>query len=387
MKTFKKVLSYVLVAALSAGLAFGAAEFLSLPGESKLDDLESLILEKFIGEKDRVKMEDAAAQAMIGALGDRWSYYISAADYQSYQENMANSYVGIGVTILRQEKEDTLEIVKVFPGSSAEEAGLQAGDRITAVEGEPISQLGVSGAQEKIRGKEGTVVTLEIQRGEDALQVQVTRKPVETPVATGKMLDDGIGYVRIHNFHTRCAEETIRILKQLQEEGAQSLILDLRFNPGGYVTELVDLLDYLLPEGDLFRSVDYRGKEEVYTSDASCVDLPMAVIVNADSYSAAEFFAAAMAEYDAAVVVGELTSGKGYFQQTYTMSDGSAVGLSVGKYFTPKGESLIGVGVQPDVELGLDEETAVKVYNEILEPKDDPQIAAAIAALKSGENP
>lgn len=387
MNKFKKVLSYVLVAALSAGLAFAAAGYFFLPEQSKLSEMESLILEKFIGEKDRVKMEDAAAQAMIGALGDRWSYYISAADYKAYQENMANSYVGIGVTILREEKEESIEILKVYPGSPAEEAGLQAGDRITAVEGEAISQLGVSGAQEKIRGKEGTAVTLDIQRGEEKLQVQVTRKAVEMPVATGKMLDDGIGYVRIHNFHSRSAEESIRILKELQEAGAQSLILDLRFNPGGYVTELVELLDYLLPEGDLFRSTDYRGREELYTSDASCVDLPMAVLVNADSYSAAEFFAAAMAEYDAAVVVGELTSGKGYFQQTYTMSDGSAVGLSVGKYFTPKGESLIGVGVQPDIEVTLDEETAVKVYNELLEPEDDPQIAAAIEALKSGENP
>jgi carboxyl-terminal processing protease len=148
---------------------------------------------------------------------------------------------------------------------------------------------------------------------------------------------------------------------------------------------MLKVLDYLLPEGDLFRSVDYRGKEEVIRSKADHLDMPLAVLMNLRSYSAAEFFAAVLSEYDAAVTVGEKTSGKGYFQTAIELSDGSAVNLSIGKYYTPKGESLVGKGLSPDVEVVVDEETAAKIYAGILEPAEDPQIIAAINALKNGK--
>ena len=201
------------------------------------------------------------------------------------------------------------------------------------------------------------------------------------------MLEDKIGLVTIANFDERCAEETIAAIEELCNQGATALVFDVRNNPGGYKREMVEVLDYLLPEGALFRTVDYRGREDVDTSDASCLDIPMAVVVNLHSYSAAEFFAAALDEYDAAVIVGEKTFGKGYFQNTYRLSDGSAVTLSVGKYFTPKGNSLAGVGLTPDVEHIVDEETAALIAAGLVTPEEDPQIIAAVNALKSGKNP
>ena len=175
------------------------------------------------------------------------------------------------------------------------------------------------------------------------------------------------------------------LIEQLLDQGAGALIFDVRFNPGGYAHELVAALDYILPEGDLFRTVDYMGNEEVDRSDAKClVGIPMAVLVNADSYSAAEFFAAALSEYGYAIVVGQPTTGKGYFQQTYKLNDGSAVGISVGKYFTPKGKSLAEEGgIVPDVVVEVDEETDFAIYAGTLEPRDDPQIQAAVDALKA----
>ena len=201
------------------------------------------------------------------------------------------------------------------------------------------------------------------------------------------MLEGNIGLVTIVNFDTRCADETIAAMESLLEQGAQQLIFDVRFNPGGYVHELVKVLDFILPEGELFRSVDYKGNEDVETSDAKCLtDIPMAVLINGDSYSAAEFFAAALREYDYAVIVGENTTGKGYFQQTYSLKDGSAVGLSVGKYYTPKGKSLAEEGgLVPDVVVEVDNETASAIYSGILDPVEDPQILAAIDALKNSE--
>ena len=168
----------------------------------------------------------------------------------------------------------------------------------------------------------------------------------------------------------------------MREQGAQKLIFDVRNNPSGYVHELIPTLDYLLPEGTLFRTIDYNGKEEVKTSDASFLDMPMAVLVNGESYSAAEFFAAALSEYEAAVTVGQQTCGKGYFQTTYELPDGSAVGLSIGKYFTPKGVSLADVGITPDVMVPVEDDVFNAIYSGTLDPSEDPQIQAAIAALK-----
>ena len=170
-------------------------------------------------------------------------------------------------------------------------------------------------------------------------------------------------------------------MEELTEQGATALIFDVRNNPGGYTSELVKLLDHLLPAGDLFRQVNYAGKESVDKSDAACLEMPMAVLINGNSYSAAEFFAAALQEYEWATVVGEKTTGKGYFQTTFKLPDGSAVGLSIGKYFTPKGVSLANTGVTPDVPVEVDDRTESEIYYGTLDPMEDPQILAAIAVL------
>jgi carboxyl-terminal processing protease len=243
--------------------------------------------------------------------------------------------------------------------------------------------MSTAGARDLVRGKEGTQVALGIRRGDEMLELAVTRKTVQTPVTEALMLDDNIGLVIIYNFDDRCTEETIAAIEDLLEQGAEALILDVRGNPGGYKRELVKLLDYLLPEGPLFRSEDYRGKVFVDESDADCLEIPMAVLVNGDTYSAAEFFAAALDEYDAAIVVGEQTTGKGYFQSTFELDDGSAVGISIGKYTTPNGVSLADVGITPEIYVEMDEETAYLLYAGILDPADDPQIQAAAKALKA----
>lgn len=383
-KRLTKVLSYVLTAVLSAAVTMGAVYFFLLPensGESKLNTLEKLIQNYFIGEYDETEIEDAAANAMIDALGDRWSYYISADSWQSYQEQMKNAYVGIGVTIRSREDGEGLDVEGVTEGGPAEEAGLKVGDRIIGVDGKSISGMAISDVKTMIQGESGTGVKLTILRDDAELELEVIRREVKTPVATAKLLEGGIGYIKIANFNTNCADETIAAIEQMISEGATKLLFDVRYNPGGYASELVEVLDYLLPEGKLFTRVDYSGKESTDMSDAHCIDLPMAVLVNADSYSAAEFFAAALSEYGVATVVGEKTVGKGYFQTTFQLPDGSAVGLSIGKYYTPKGESLAGVGITPDVEVAVTDEIAAGIYAGTLDLSEDPQALAAMDVL------
>lgn len=384
MKKVWKALSYVLVAALACVATLATEAALGTPSDSKLDQMADLIEERFIGEADRTQMEDAAASAMVAALGDRWSYYISAENYAAHEEQMNNAYVGIGITIQATEDRSGVLVVKVNEGGPAEEAGMQVGDVIVAVDGQDITAMSNDEVRTLVRGEENTQVAINVRRDGDVLAMTVTRKQVMTEVATGTMLDGNIGLVTIANFDNRCYDETIAAIEALLEQGAQALIFDVRNNPGGYKSELVKVLDYLLPEGPLFRSEDYKGNVHVDQSDADCLEMPMAVLVNADSYSAAEFFAAALSEYGAATIVGEPTCGKGYFQQTYQLSDGSAIGLSVGKYSTPNGVWLAEVGgLTPDVQVDVDDETYAAIYAAILDPAEDPQIQAAIETLNA----
>lgn len=384
MQKFQKFMSYLMVAVLSSALSFAIAAGTAAPEKTtKLEQLENLLLERFIGEADRTALEDGAAEGMVAALGDRWSHYIPAAEYSDYLDQMANSYVGIGITIQATEDNQGFLVVKVNQDGPAEQAGMQAGDIIVAVEGTSVIGLDISETGTLVKGEENTQVSLTVNRNGQELTLTATRMRVNTPVALGKMIGEDIGLITITNFDSRCAEETISAMEELIEQGAGKLIFDVRFNPGGYAHELVKVLDYILPEGDLFRTVDFRGKEDVDTSDAACVEgIAMAVLINGDSYSAAEFFAAALSEYGYAITVGEPTTGKGYFQQTYKLVDGSAVGVSVGKYFTPKGRSLAEEGgLVPDVAVTVDYDTAMAIYAGTLDPELDPQIQAAVAAL------
>ena len=377
-KTILLTLSHLLVAVLAAVLALQLT-----PGTeiSKLDQLEALILEQFIGESDRTAIEDAAADAMVDALGDRWSYYIPASEYAAYLEQMQNAYVGVGITIQLDPEGRGFLVLDVTEGGPAEAAGVLADDILTAVEDTSAVGLDINATRDLVRGKEGTFVRMTFLRDGRELTLSVERRRIETAVAEWQMLPGDVGLVKIVNFDQRCAQETIRGIEELLEQGARALIFDVRGNPGGYASEMVKVLDYLLPEGDLFRTVDFAGRETLDKSDADFLDIPMVAIVNGESYSAAEFFAQALREYDAALVVGEKTCGKGYFQYTYELKDGSAVGLSVGKYFTPKGLSLAEVGVTPDVELPMDAALWSDIYYGRVDPMSDPHILAALELL------
>lgn len=381
-RIFLKILSYVLVAAVAVGLTLTVTVF----NQGKLTTLAAIIDRYFVEDYDKEAVEDAAASAMVDALGNRWSYYIPASEYSAYVERQNNAYVGVGITITPLVDNKGLEILKVEPGGGAEEAGLQAGDILIAVEGQGMDVLSVDNARTLVQGEPGTTVKLTVLRDGRELEFTVERRHIQMVVATGELLEGNVGYIKINNFNDRSAEETIALVEQLREAGATSLLFDVRFNPGGYKDEMVKVLDYLLPEGDLFRSVDYTGREEVDLSDGNCLDIPTAVLMNRDSYSAAEFFAATLHEYDWATLVGEATTGKSHFQITMELGDGSAVNLSVGKYLTPKGVSLADVGgLQPDKTVDVDEQTYAKLYAGQIPWQEDAQLLAALEVLKTAQ--
>lgn len=395
MKRIWKIMLILLLVAATAGATFlgtmawvngqqQQAQMDMSSVEYKMNKLQELIGDYFIDDYDLAELEaaaaDGAAAYMVEATGDRWSYYISADDMQAYTEQMNNAYVGIGVTIL--ETEGGVEIVSVTEGSPAEEAGIQVGDICTAVEGQATADLGIEGTKAVVRGEEGTFVSMTFLRGTEILDLSVERRSIVTPVAEWEMLENNIALIAIYNFDYHCAEQTFACMDEALAQGAEAFLFDVRFNGGGLKDELVKVLDYLLPEGVLFRSVDYDGTEEVDYSDSACVEMPMAVLVNLDSYSAAEFFAAALQEYGWATVVGEKTYGKGNFQTGFELSDGSLLNISIGKYYTPNGVSLTGVGITPDIACDLSEEDYADLYYGLLEREDDVQLQMALDAIK-----
>ena len=350
--------------------------------EKKAEEISAYLDYYFIDEYDEEKLADAAASAMVTATGDRWSYYLTPEQYAEHMETMNNAYVGIGITILLDEEAGGMWVEEVTAGSPAEASGIRRGDLLVSVEGVPVTELGMDETRNRVKGEAGTTVHLGFSRDAEPFELDVLRANIETPVATMRMLDEKIACIRIENFDARCANETIARIRDAEKQGAEGLIFDVRFNPGGLKDELVKVLDYLLPEGDLFRNRDYADREEVDTSDASCLELPMVVLINEDSYSAAEFFAAVLQEYDWATIVGMQTCGKGNMQVGFTLKDGSYLNISIAKYFTPSGISLTDVGVTPDVEVDLDDEAYSLLYYSALEDEQDSQLQAALQELR-----
>lgn len=380
-RRWKTLLLAVVCFVLGGGVTLTVAwQALGQDGQALLQAYR-LVTGKFVGEYDQRTMVESTLENMVTALGDRWSGYLDPQEAQQVKTARANTYVGIGVTV-GQEPEDGLEILRVTEGGPAQAAGLAPGEIIRGVDGQTITAENRADLVNAIQGEAGTTVTLEVEGTDGARRtVEVTRQEIHGLTAAWTMLADQVGLVSIQNFYSGTADLVRQGVEELQAQGARALVFDLRNNPGGYVTELTEILDFLLPEGTIFISRTNDGEETVYTSDAACVDLPMAVLVNAESYSAAEFFAAELREAAGAVVAGEQTSGKGYSQMLFTLADGSAISLSTARYYTGSGISLIGTGVTPEPLVGLSQEEAQRLLAGTLSPEEDPQLQSALEAL------
>ena len=375
-----KLTHLIIVCLVVAALTAGATYALTIGGigsKQYFDDakayveIEKIINENYIGSADDDTLFNAAASAMVRSIDDKWSYYMSPEEYAAYKLTSSNEYAGIGISVKQNDSGD-FEIFSVDSGTPAEAAGLTAGQLIVSVDGQPVADMTLSEMQELIRSKlnKDFPMVVSDKKGNE-VSVTVACEIIYKDPVSSRMLDGNIGYIKIANFEAGSSEGTINAIERLVAEGATSFIFDVRNNPGGLLSELVSLLDYLLPDGALFISVDKQGNETVKTSDKICLSSKMAVLVNANTYSAAEFFAAALQEYDWATIVGEHTTGKARSQITLELSNGGAVHISTHKYLTPDRVDLSEVGgIKPDIEA--------------VNTNEDPQIQlnAAINALK-----
>ncbi len=311
-------------------------------------EIKDTIDEKFIDEVDRKSMGDSAAAAMVSGLGDNWSYYMSAEEYKTYLLSSSNDYSDIGMSIMRDESSGGFQVISVDTNSPASWAGLGSGMIITAVDGEKLASYSLDDARTLIRSKMNTKFTLEIGGGQSTIEVDCTG--VNAGSVTYRLEKTGAGYVQINNFEAGSGQEAVDAIEDLLKQSAVSLVIDLRGNPGGLTTELATFLDYLLPKGEIFSEVDKNGGKIVTESDGMCVQLPMCVLVNTETFREAELCAAVLKEFQWATVMGEATTGNTRTQETIALTDGSALRLSTRSYLTPNGTDISkNGGVVPDI--------------------------------------
>lgn len=311
-------------------------------------EIKDVVDEQYIDEVSRQTLGDYAAAAMVSGLTDKWSYYMSADEYKTYQLNSANEYSGIGMSIMKQD-DGSFQVVSVNADSPAGLAGLGAGDVITAVDGEDITSMSLDEARKLIRSKMNGKFTLGLGRKNS---IEVDCSSVYQSAVNYRLEKTEAGYVQILNFEAGSGDDAIAAVEDLLNQGAVALCIDLRGNPGGLDTECAKFLDYLLPNGTLFIETDKQGNEKVTTSDGMCIQLPMCVLVNAETFGEAEVCAAVLQEYQWATVLGEATTGKTRTQETIPLEDGSALRLSTGTYLTGNRTDISAKGgVVPDLIL------------------------------------
>lgn len=335
----------------------------------KIDEINQLIDQYYYFDVDRDKQEEALYDGIMEGLDDPYSVYYTAEEYADLQEDTSGEYVGIGA-VVTMNSDMQVEIVRPIKDSPAEEAGLQAGDILVQVDDTEITDQDLSTVVDMIRGEEGTKAHLKIYReGEsDYLEFDVERRTVENYTVESEMLDDEVAYISVTQFNDNTAQEFEDAIDARQADGAKAAIIDLRDNPGGLLTAVVDMCDYIMDDGIIVSTKDRDGNilSEYEDSGEHSVDIPLVVLVNGNSASASEIFAGAMKDSGKAVIVGTTTFGKGIVQSVIPLSDGTAVKLTIAKYFTPNGNDIHEKGIEPDYEVELpDEQTsAVNVDRE-----------------------
>ncbi len=347
----------------------------------KIEYLEKLIDQDYLGEKDEDKLAEGIYAGLLYGLGDVYSRYYTADEYEQETSSTDGAYVGIGIS-MEKNKEGGVRVVECYEGGPGEKAGLKIDDVISAIDGEDITDKELSDVVNMIckSGKDSVVLTVHRDGEENALEIETEISDVDLPSVFEEMLDDNAGYIRITEFKGNTPENYLDAFDSLKERGMDKLVIDLRDNPGGLLTSVCEILNHVLPEGLIVYTEDKYGNREEETSEGKDpLEIPLAVLVNENSASASEIFAGAVQDYGIGKIVGTTTYGKGVVQSIRQLSDGSAVKLTVSNYYTPNGNSINKVGIQPDVEVKLDSEL---LNQDEISHDEDNQLQAALDTLK-----
>lgn len=352
--------------------------------ETKEKTIYNLMKDNYVDDIDENEIYEGLYTGMVALATDKYSRYISAEDFESYKISTSGNYAGIGAKTSIDPDDYSIYIVSTYENSPAAKAGLKAGDKILKVDGTVVNYDNYSDAIDKIRGEEGTEITLTIKRGTETFDAKVTRGHVDVPTVGGTVLDNNIGYIKIEGFESVTYDQYKEVYEDLRDQGITSLIIDLRNNPGGLLDIVSEIADDIIPEGIITYTEDKNGKKEYIRSSQGELDIPLAVLVNENSASASELLTAAIKDTGKGIIIGKNTYGKGVVQTTFPLNDGSAVKLTTSKYYTPNGVCIDGKGIAPDIEVDnpTDYEYTTLSSNKVTcDTQNDKQLITAINEL------
>lgn len=347
----------------------------------KINNLLALLDYYYIDELDADAIEEGIYAGLVNSLGDIYTTYYTAEEFVEFNESSTGAYAGLGSTV-SQDANGNITFIKPFVNGPAYKAGIRPGDILVEIDGESTAEMDLTEAVSKIKGEPGTTVNIKVYRsGENEyLPMTVERAFVEVPTVEYQMLANKIGYIYVMEFDEVTEQQFIDAVNDLEKQGMQGMIVDLRDNPGGLLTTVCGMLSRIVPKGDMLVYMeDKYGRTEEYKSDSSeTVDVPIAVLINGNSASASEVFAGALQDYGIGTLVGTQSFGKGIVQSIVPLQDGSAIKVTVSRYFTPNGVCIHGVGLKPDLEVELDESLQGQP---VIPIEDDNQIQAAVEYL------
>ncbi len=383
------ILGLLLMSLLSAGGFYAYASGVGMKGKrsltgretmEKINYLEELIDLYYLNGPDRTKMEDGMYAGLVDGLEDPYSRYYTTEEYSALNEETQGRYEGIGV-VMQQNEDGLVTFVRCYEGAPGEKAGLKAGDILYKVNAQEVVDMDLSTVAKKIKDPDINPVHLTlIREGEnDYLEVDIEKEEVKIPVVSHEMMDSQVGYLAIYEFTDATFEQYQEAREDLESQGMEKLVIDLRDNPGGLLTSVCDVLDTILPKGLIVYTEDKYGKREEELCDGKTpIDIPLAVLVNGNSASASEIFAGAVKDHKVGTIVGTTTYGKGVVQTIRDLGDGSALKLTVSNYYTPSGVNINGVGIEPDVKEELDKSLQT---GDTVNKEDDNQLQKAIEVL------
>lgn len=368
----------------SALRVVGEDEYEIIDRYRRLDEVRATLMNEYYQPLDEDELVLGAIRGMMSAVGDPYTFYYTADEMTAANEEFGGVYHGVGM-LVQLTDDGAIEVARVYEDSPAEAAGVRMGDRIVAVDGVEVSGESaqtLNEAIDRIQGEDGTTVVLSVQRNGEILDLEVMRAEVSISYVEYQIINGDIGYINISQFSGNDVEGFQEAMSALQAADVSGVIIDIRNNPGGLLTDVVEIADALLPEGLIAYVEDGHGNRTEYTSDADYWDVPLVVMVNGMSASASELLSAAIQDYDRGTIVGTTTYGKGIVQTLITFAeDGAGMQLTTASYYSPSGRSIHENGVEPDVTVELSEDCDLTVPSPNLE--NDNQLAAALEALQA----